>query len=453
MEVILLAVGLAVLAGVIYTVVGLIPGTDETAFMAPLTMVLVLVGTPPEALLAWFMAAIAAMETTNTIPAAIAAIPGSTMAVPFVGSCAAMRRLGLPHLAMYKLLAGSVIGTLVAIPVAILAGRLLSPLGEQARAWAPLLFCIGAVVIALSSSARWASLLSLLPLGFLIQGLARIGKDATGKPIVICIFMGIAIGPMIVDQLLLLTPSGRRRLARPGPSRLTLAPDAAFGKRLFPNPFRILTPRQSLLAIAACALASLTFTFSPVGMTVLLGGLAVLGLREVYHKNTTSLSVMDGVTNATYIAETLIPLIAFGLPLSPMALGPAGPLFNAPPRFSVDPVNNLHTLLRPSDFIVYSVLGSAIGLAICYPFCMRYAHRACRFIFSKVSHEALIGCFAGLVAVLSYHEAGATGVAIALTIGAFGGLLNKFLGVHIGVQFMAFYASTWFVPKLVQLAA
>lgn len=40
---------------------------------------------------------------------------------------------------------------------------------------------------------------------------------------------------------------------------------------------------------------------------------------------------MNGVTESTYIAEAIIPLIAFGIPLSPVALGPASPLFNAPP--------------------------------------------------------------------------------------------------------------------------
>ena len=37
------------------------------------------------------------------------------------------------------------------------------------------------------------------------------------------------------------------------------------------------------------------------------------------------LSARNGVTEATYIAEALIPLIAFGLPLSPVAAGPAAP--------------------------------------------------------------------------------------------------------------------------------
>jgi putative tricarboxylic transport membrane protein len=453
MEVILLAVGLAILASVIYTVVGLIPGTDETASLAPLTLVLVLMGVPGPALLAWFIAAITAMETTNTVPAAIAAIPGSTMAVPFIPYCSSLRKMGLPHIAMRKLLAGSVIGTIVAIPVAVFMGQALAPIAGQAKAWAPLLFTVGAVIIALLSKSPWASLFSLIPLAFLIQGLQGIGKQATGKPIFICIFMGIAIGPMLSDQLMLLAPGFRDRLARKGPAKLALAPDTKYGKGIFPNPFKILTPKQTLLTIAFCIVASLTFTFSPVGMTVLLGGLVAVGIRELYHKQTTALSVMDGVTNATYIAETLIPLIAFGLPLSPMALGPAAPLFNAPPRFSVVPVNNLHNLLSGSQFLWFSILGALVAILISYPFCMNYAHKACRLAFTYVSHEALIGCFMGLVMVLAFYEAGLAGIAIALTIATVGGVLSNFFGVHIGVQFMAFYASSWIVPTLLKLSA
>jgi len=452
MEMILLSTGLAILASIIYTIIGLIPGTDETASLAPLTMVLVLLGVPAPALLAWFMAAITAMETTNTVPAAIAAIPGSTMAVPFVPYCTSLRKLGLPHLAMRKLIAGSLIGTLVAIPIAIFVGKVLVPFGDIAREWAPLLFTIGAVIIAGLSKARWASLFSLIPLAFLIQGLLGIGKQVSGKPIFICIFMGITIGPMIADQLMLLSPVYRDRLARSGPAKIALAPDTKFGRSFFPNPFKILSPKQSLLVIGLCIIASLTFTFSPVGVTVLLGGLVAMGIKELYYKQTTALSVMDGITNATYIAETLIPLIAFGLPLSPMALGPASPLFNAPPRFTVEPVNNLHNLLSTSQFLVYSILGAVIALLVCYPFCMKYAHKACRFVFQKVSHEALIGCFMGLVIVLAFYEAGFIGIAIALTIGTLGGVLNNIFGVHIGVQFMAFYASGWIVPTLLKIS-
>ncbi|NLC05206.1 MAG: hypothetical protein GX778_01635, partial [Erysipelothrix sp.] len=43
---------LSVVGSFIFTIIGIIPGTDETATMAPLTLVLVLLGVEPVALLA-----------------------------------------------------------------------------------------------------------------------------------------------------------------------------------------------------------------------------------------------------------------------------------------------------------------------------------------------------------------------------------------------------------------
>jgi len=48
------------------------------------------------------------------------------------------------------------------------------------------------------------------------------------------------------------------------------------------------------------------------------------------------MAVKNGTTESTYLAETLIPLVAFGLPLSPVAAGPAAALFNAPPVYTVN---------------------------------------------------------------------------------------------------------------------
>ena len=46
MSTILMAIAAAVLGGLIFTVVGIIPGTDETATMVPLTIILILAGVP-----------------------------------------------------------------------------------------------------------------------------------------------------------------------------------------------------------------------------------------------------------------------------------------------------------------------------------------------------------------------------------------------------------------------
>ena len=107
MTTILLAIGAAVLGGLLYTLVGIIPGTDETATMVPITIILVLAGAPAGVLFAWEIGIIVAMQISHTIPTAMSALPGSTMAVPMVLNCSIAKRLGVPHMAMRKMASGS----------------------------------------------------------------------------------------------------------------------------------------------------------------------------------------------------------------------------------------------------------------------------------------------------------------------------------------------------------
>ena len=97
------AIIVAIIGGIIFSIIGVIPGTDETATMAPLTLVLVLMGFEPVVVFAWFMSIIVAMQITHTIPTAMAALPGSTMAVPMVHNCEIAKKMGIPHIAMRKL--------------------------------------------------------------------------------------------------------------------------------------------------------------------------------------------------------------------------------------------------------------------------------------------------------------------------------------------------------------
>ena len=113
---ILLAILAAVGGGLLYTIIGIIPGTDETATMVPITIILVLAGAPAVVLFAWEVGIITAMQIAHTIPTAMTALPGSTMAVPMVLNCSLVKRLGVPHMAMRKMASGSVVGTCFALP-------------------------------------------------------------------------------------------------------------------------------------------------------------------------------------------------------------------------------------------------------------------------------------------------------------------------------------------------
>ena len=64
-EPILWAIGMALLAGVLFTGIGLISGTDETAIVAPLALLVILIGVPPSGVIAFFLAAIIAKHISH----------------------------------------------------------------------------------------------------------------------------------------------------------------------------------------------------------------------------------------------------------------------------------------------------------------------------------------------------------------------------------------------------
>ena len=97
------AIIVSIIGGIIFSIIGIIPGTDETATMAPITLILVLMGFEPVVIFAWFIAILVAMQITHTIPTAMAALPGSTMAVPMVENSNIGKKLGIPHISMRKI--------------------------------------------------------------------------------------------------------------------------------------------------------------------------------------------------------------------------------------------------------------------------------------------------------------------------------------------------------------
>lgn len=443
----------AFLGGIMYSIIGIIPGTDETATMAPITLILVLLGLHPAVIFAWFIGIIVAMQITHTIPTAMAALPGSTMAVPMVYYCSLAKRLGIPHIAMKKMAAGSLVGSLIAIPVAIACACLLSPLGEMIKPYIGLIFTVGAVIIALMSKAKWGAVIALVPFCFLIQGIQRLSVEVTGGTLFISIFMGITIGPMISEIFNMFVPSMRDKQKREKANEIWLAPDSKKKYSLFPNPFKLLTRKQVKYATATSGISACTFTFSPVGMTVLLGELVAARRKELYDKVTTTVAIQDAVSNATYLGELIIPLLAFGLPLSPVALGPASPLFNAPPVFTTEPIFNVHTFLSLPDYFIFGFIGILGGCLFAYPMAIKKARKWTEVMFRVVSHEALIGAFLGLICMLAFYEAGLFGIIVALCVGLFGGILHNFFGIHTGVQFMGYYASSWLVTTLLSICA
>ncbi|SDW03883.1 tripartite tricarboxylate transporter permease [Tepidimicrobium xylanilyticum] len=442
----------AFLGGLIFSIIGIIPGTDETATMVPITLVLVLLGLNPLVLFSWTIGVIVAMQITHTIPTSMAALPGSTIAVPMVYYSSIAKRLGIPHIGMRKMAAGSLIGSFIALPISIIFAYFLAPLGDVVKPYIGLIFTIGAIIIAYMSSAKWAAIISLIPYSFLIQGLQRIAVETVDKTLFISIFMGITIGPMISELFNVFVPKVRSKQRKDKPNEIWLAPDIKENYGYYPNPLRFFTRKQRRSVILASLVSSCMFTFSPVGTTVLFGELISGRKKELYDKITTTLGVQDAVSNATYIGGLIIPLLAFGLPLSPVALGPAAPLFNAPPVFTIEPIHNLHNYLSFRDYIVFGLIGIIGGSLLAYPISIRKARVWTEIMLKKISHEALIGSFLGLIFMLAFYEAGIMGIIIALSIGLFGGILHNLFDIHTGVQFMAYYASSWIVSQLISLS-
>lgn len=451
--IILQSIILSIAGGFIFTIIGIIPGTDETATIAPLTLILVFLGVEPVALFAWMISVMVAIQIAHTIPTSMAALPGSTTAVPMVHYTALAKSLGIPHISMRKLAAGSVIGSIIGVPVSILFAYILAPVGDLITPYIGLVFTLGAVFIAYMSNAKWGAIIALIPYSFLIQGLQRIAVESVGTTLFISIFMGITIGPMISELFNVLIPKLRDNQKRSDKKNVWLAPEPTKKVPWFPNPFKIVTKKQRRATIITSIVSSAAFLFSPVGLIVMLGEFVAGRTKELYDKLTSTLAVQDAVSNASYLGGVIIPLLAFGIPLSPVALGPAAPLFNAPPVFTIEPVNNLHNLLDPWHYLVFGMLGVLGGILFSYPIAIRKGRSWTEMMFRKISHEALIGTFLGLIFMLAFYEAGLVGIIITLCIGLFSGILHNMFDIHTGVQFMGYYASGWIVTQLLALAA
>lgn len=448
------AVGMGVLGAVLFSLIGLVSGTDETATIAPVTLVVVLLGVPPVGIFTFWMAAAVSKHLTHAVPTALLGIPGDTLAIPLMPQATALRNLGVPHIALRKMISGGLLAAFIAVPLSVGFALILAPFASVITSSAPWLFLVAALLIAYFSAGRWASVAALVPFVLMIVAL-RAFTAGYDTPLTISYFLGIAVGPLVASLFSVLSPLERANMKADGPRQFSLAPDVKSWTGYMPNPLRVLDRAQIKWTAGAAAVTSATFVFSPVAMTVIMGEAVGARIKHAYHRLTTVLSVRNGVTESTYIAEAMIPLIAFGLPLSPVAAGPAAPLFVAPPRFTVDSasgqVENLHTLMSPLEFLGYGLLAVALAGLIAYPFAMNYARTAAMFVSRKISHEAIIATFVGLVLVIGGWEGGILGVLVITTVGLVGGLLYRIIGFNTGVQFMGFYTAILTVPALIAL--
>lgn len=440
-------IGFSVFGSLLYTLLGVIPGTDETAVLAPVTLALALTGLAPEVLVAFFIASIVAKMITGNIPVGIVGIPSGVMSAPMIPAAMTLKNNGKADTAIRKMSAGSIIGTVLAIPLSFLLARLLVPFSEAISNNATVIFMIGTLFLALMSKNKIMSIVAIFPLSILIQSLNRLywnlGVLPEGETVFISFFLAITIGPLMVNLLELLTGGDiAAKYKRDGYLKTNIQKSK---EKQTLNPLKILSKKEVVNSVVATFFGVITFFMSPVGMMIFIGESIAQREKNEEDRAKMTVTVMNALNNGAYIAGILIPLLAIGIPLSGVAIGPGNALFNAPPVLTLE--NNIHHMLSEWEFIAPVLVGATIAISITYVLTVKYANEITLFIFSNIPHEAILGLFIALVVMLAYMDVGMINIFGVLLIATTSGIFNRW-GVNYGVQFMILYASSGFINLL-----
>ncbi len=443
---ILQMIGMALLAVLIYTFVGFIPGTDETSVLLPVSLALVLAGVAPVLVLTFFIASIVSLNLTNLMPTALVGLPGGVLSAPLIEHAMSIKSRGKSAEVIRKMAAAAVIGVVISVPISFLIAGLIAPFAEQIQPYASLIFVIGAIFLSLMSKNKLLSLLSIIPMAMLFMGLRHLywgtGVVSEGTTITTSFFLGITIGPLIISLLGLLNRDSQKSLLLDKYKEIRI-PTGDTKTTL--NPFKILNKEEGKWAILMGLLSNFLFILSPVGLILLMGEVVQKRIKKDEDKASGSLVTMSALAQTTYLSGIIIPLFALGIPLSPVAIGPGNALFNAPPVYGLE--NNLHYQLSRTEFVVATLIGAIIAVTLVYILIHRYAFKITNFIMRRVSHEAVLGLFVAFILLLAYMDAGLINVFGVMLIGITCGALNK-LGVNYGVQFMTLYAAPLIIQTL-----
>ncbi|MEM1623279.1 MAG: tripartite tricarboxylate transporter permease [Sulfolobales archaeon] len=449
----LLVLALSAASTLLYTFIGILPGTDETATMAPIALTLLLAGLDPLLVLVWFIASIAAFKMADSIPVALAGIPGGVMAVPQVPDALVAKERGLADTILRKGIAASIVGQVVALAVTLSISYYLMPAGEWLRTadvvlgvkvarWFWLVLA-GLAVLALTSRSRYVALISIPSFALLIQGL----RGVYGRPIFVSFFLGITIGPMVFELLSMLHKDLRQAYARRGMKEVRLV---KIGK-ISLNPLKILSRDELLHCSTWSAVTSVLATvMSPVGLTILIGDLLRESSKDKTRGAVLAYTVRDAIKNATYIGGTLIPLLVIGEPTGPMAAGPAAPFFQKLDSIGMTPRDYILSRYDYATIVLMILLATAVSFSIAYPILVKYSRKLTLAVFKRVPAEALYGLFIAIVIMLSYYDAKIAGIFGTLVVSLVSGALWK-LGVSLGVLFMTLVAAPTLVSLLTAL--
>ncbi len=445
-ELILQMIGMSLIAVVVYTFIGFIPGTDETSVLLPVSLALVLAGVTPVLVLTFFVASIVSLNLTNLMPTALVGLPGGVLSAPLIEHSFAIKAKGKSAGIIRKMAAAAVIGVFISVPTSFVLAHLIAPYAQNIQPYASLLFIIGAIFLSFMSKNRILSLLSIIPLAILFMGLRHLywgtGVVSEGTNITTSFFLGITIGPLIISLLGLLNRSKQEEMLISDYKEIRIP---HMDKKETLNPFKILNKEEGKWAVLMSFLSNFLFILSPVGLILLLGEVVNKRVKNPEDKASGTITTMSALAQSTYLSGIIIPLFALGIPLSPVAIGPGNALFNAPPVYGLE--NNLHYQLGKGEFLLATLIGAGISVVLVYFLIHRFAFKITNFIMRKISHEAVLGIFVAFILLLAYMDAGLINVFGVLLIGMTCGSLNK-LGVNYGVQFMTLYAAPLIIQRL-----
>lgn len=437
---------IALLAVVLYTIIGFIPGTDETSVLLPITLALALLGIQPILILTFFIAAIVTLNLTNLMPTALVGLPGGVLSSPMIEHSLNVKSQGRSALVIKKMAAAAVIGVLVSIPASFVLAQIITPFAKVIQPYGQLLFVFGALFMAMISKNKLLSVISIVPLAIMFMALRYlywgVGIVEAGTNITTSFFLGITIGPLIVSLLALLNKQKRQEMVVSDYKTIVLSTD---NQKQSLNPFKLLTKQEGKWAMIMSLVANFLFVLSPVGLILLLGESVIKKADKESEKPVLAMTTMSALAQSTYLSGIIIPLFALGVPLSPTAIGPGNALFNAQPAYGLE--NNLHYQLSAPEFLVATIIGATIAMIISYLLIHRYAFTITNFIMKKIPHEAVLSIFVSFILLLAFMDAGLMNIFGVLLIGIVSGSLNK-LGVNYGVQFMTLYAAPLIISWL-----
>ena len=195
-------------AVLIYTIIGFVPGTDETSVLLPITLMLVLSGASEVIILSFFISAIVTLNLINLMPAILVGLPGGVMSTPMIESGLLLKKKGMSAIVIKKMALSALIATFVSIVVSLVLANALVPFGETIKEYSKYFFVAGAIFLSLISKNKALCLVSIIPSSILVMALRYLyyGLNVVpaGKSITTSFFLGITIGPLFVSMLSLL---------------------------------------------------------------------------------------------------------------------------------------------------------------------------------------------------------------------------------------------------------